>query len=100
MELPLEFLIESDKLPIEAEPALEADEAKLSAPHGSDTTIPASSAQANRDAKRVIWTFRWAVAWLPMDGLRDRIGYAIPCATLCLTVSDLTDFCTYCTVCG
>jgi hypothetical protein len=62
VELPLEFLIESDKLPIEAEPALEADEAKLSARPGSDTTIPTSSAQANRDAKKFIWTFRWAMA--------------------------------------
>jgi hypothetical protein len=58
-ELPLEFFIESDKLPIEAEPALEADDAKLSAPQGSDTTMPASSVQANRDAKKIIWTFRW-----------------------------------------
>src|SRR5262249_7762490 len=59
VELPLESFIESDKLPTEAEPALDADEAKLSAPHGTATTMPTRSAQANRDAEKVIRVFQW-----------------------------------------
>jgi hypothetical protein len=47
VELWLESCIESDKLPTEAEPALEAEEAKLSARQGSAATIPTRSAQAN-----------------------------------------------------
>ena len=78
VELPLEFFSESNKLPIEAEPALEADEAKLSAPHGSDAAILASNAQANRDAKEImclVWHGRMAADEMYPRFERDGFRY-------------------------
>src|SRR6185312_17525676 len=49
--------IELDKLPIEAEPALTADEVKLPAAQGSAATMLTRSAQANRRAEKVIRVF-------------------------------------------
>jgi len=54
VELPLEVFIESDKLPTEAELALEADEAELSTWQGRAATTPTRSAQANLDVGRDI----------------------------------------------
>jgi hypothetical protein len=49
---------ESDALPDEAEPALEADEAKLSAKHGIATVAHSTATQLSR--KDV-----WIIEWLP-----------------------------------
>jgi len=57
VELPLEVFIESDKLPTEAELALEADEVELSTWQGRAAAMPTRSAQANRDVEEVISVF-------------------------------------------
>ena len=75
VELPLEFLIEPDTLPTESEAALEADEAKLSAPQGSAAAMPTKSAQTNLiegDASKVI-----AGSKVEQRVIRSRTGHMI-----------------------
>jgi hypothetical protein len=69
VELPLELFIESDRLPTEAEPALEADEAKLSARQAGTARMPTRIAQANRiqESHSILRQAQWLAAMWHSD---------------------------------
>jgi hypothetical protein len=54
VELLLDVFSESDALPDEAEPALEADDAKLSAKHGTASAVQSNATVVRRDDVNII----------------------------------------------